>query len=215
MAGHECVICLDSCPEPIQSGCACRGESGLAHATCLVAKAVSQREHRGDEAWFECQTCNQEFTGEMALALARAWGDMQPKNRDAQTFLAATLRRCGRYAAAARIGHAVVASNRKELGEEHENTLQSMSNLAVTLGYQGKHADAERILREVTATQRRVGDVDGLLSSEVNMASSMLKLGKYADGRERPSRSRSPHRAKVWRGALQDSAGQGQSRGLA
>lgn len=151
-----CVICLDSCPEPIGVGCACRGEAGLAHATCLVARAVSQREHRGDEAWFQCQTCEQEFTGDAALSLARAWGEMEPKNGSAQMFLAATLRRCGRYAAAARVGHAVVESNRKQLGDEHERTLQSMSNLAVTLGYQGKHADAERILREVTATSVKV-----------------------------------------------------------
>ena len=181
MGENECVICLDSCPEPTPSGCACRGEAGLAHATCLVAKAVSQRGHRGDEAWFKCQTCKQEFTGAMALALARAWGDMEPKNGNAQLFLAAMLRSCGKYAAAVRIGRAVVFSFRKELGDEHEHTLRSMSSLAVTLGHQGNHADAESILREVAATQRRIGDVEGLFSSEINLASSMLKLGKYAD----------------------------------
>jgi hypothetical protein len=177
MGEKECVICLDSCPAPTPSGCACRGEAGLAHATCLVANAVSQREHRGDEAWFKCQTCKQEFTG----AMARAWGDMEPKNGNAQLFLAAMLRSCGKYAAAARIGRAVVFAFRKELGDEHEHTLRSMSSLAVTLGHQGKHADAESILREVTATQRRIGDVDGLFSSEINLASSTLKLKKYAD----------------------------------
>ena len=51
-----------------------------------------------------------------------------------------------------------------------------MSSLAVTLGHQGNHADAESILREVAATQRRIGDVEGLFSSEINLASSMLKL---------------------------------------
>lgn len=66
--------------------------------------------HRGDEAWFKCKTCKQEFTG------ARAWGDMEPKNGNAQLFLAAMLRSCGKYAAAVRIGRAVVFSFRKELG---------------------------------------------------------------------------------------------------
>ncbi len=150
-----CAICLDSCPEPIHAGCACRGK--FSHASCLVTRAVSQREHRGDEAWFKCQACKQEFTGAMAAALARAWGDMEPKNGRAQLLLAATLRRSGRYAAAARVGHAVVTSNRNELGDQHEDTLQSMSILAVTLGYQGKHAEAECILREVT--QRRIGGI--------------------------------------------------------
>jgi hypothetical protein len=32
--GGACVICLDASPPPIQSGCACRGDSGLAHIAC-------------------------------------------------------------------------------------------------------------------------------------------------------------------------------------
>ena len=37
--GESCIICLDSDPPPIQSGCGCRGDAGLAHAT-----VVSQRQ---------------------------------------------------------------------------------------------------------------------------------------------------------------------------
>jgi hypothetical protein len=70
---------------------------------------------------------------------------------------AAMLRSCGKYAAAVRIGRAVVFA--------FPEAARSMSSLAVTLGGQGKHADAESILREVTATQRRIGDVEGLFSS--------------------------------------------------
>ena len=32
--GGACIICLDTSPPPIQSGCACRGDSGLAHIAC-------------------------------------------------------------------------------------------------------------------------------------------------------------------------------------
>jgi hypothetical protein len=42
-----CIICLDSDPPPIQSGCACRSDTGLAHVDCLIQKAVSQQAHRG------------------------------------------------------------------------------------------------------------------------------------------------------------------------
>ena len=42
-----CIICLDSDPPPIQSGCACRSYTGLAHLDCLIEKAVSQQAHRG------------------------------------------------------------------------------------------------------------------------------------------------------------------------
>ena len=64
---HECacIICLDSDPPPIQSGCACRSDAGLAHVGCLIEKAVAQQPHRGNAVWWECQTCGQSFTGAM------------------------------------------------------------------------------------------------------------------------------------------------------
>ena len=68
-----CTICLDSDPPPIQSGCACRSDSGLAHLECLVEKAVVQQAHRGRKVWWECQTCGQHFTGAMRTGLAEAW----------------------------------------------------------------------------------------------------------------------------------------------
>jgi hypothetical protein len=72
---HECVciVCLDSDPPPIQSGCACRSDTGLAHVGCLIEKAVAQQPHRGNAVWWECQTCGQQFTGAMQTGLAEAW----------------------------------------------------------------------------------------------------------------------------------------------
>ncbi len=68
-----CIICLDSDPPPIQSGCACRSDTGVAHVGCLIEKAVAQQPHRGNKVWWECQTCGQEFTGAMQTGLAAAW----------------------------------------------------------------------------------------------------------------------------------------------
>ena len=68
-----CIICLDSDPPPIQSGCACRSDSGLAHLDCLIEKAVSQQARRGTVVWRQCQTCGQGFTGEMRTGLGEAW----------------------------------------------------------------------------------------------------------------------------------------------
>ncbi len=70
---HQCIICLDSDPPPIQSGCACRSDSGLAHVDCLIAKAVSQQGHRGAKVWRECQTCEQLYSGTMRTGLGEAW----------------------------------------------------------------------------------------------------------------------------------------------
>ncbi len=52
---HECacIVCLDSDPPPIQSGCACRSDTGLAHVGCLVEKAVAQQPHRGTKVWWD------------------------------------------------------------------------------------------------------------------------------------------------------------------
>jgi hypothetical protein len=50
----QCIICMDSEPPPIQSGCACRSDTGLAHVECLIDKAVSQQPHRGTKVWWEC-----------------------------------------------------------------------------------------------------------------------------------------------------------------
>ena len=62
-----CIVCLDSDPPPIQSGCACRSDTGLAHVGCLIEKAVAQQPHRGNAVWWECQTCGQQLTGAIVL----------------------------------------------------------------------------------------------------------------------------------------------------
>ena len=71
--GGACIICLDTSPPPIQSGCACRGDSGLTHIACLVQAAASQQARRGSDVWQQCQTCKQGYTGAMQRGLAEAW----------------------------------------------------------------------------------------------------------------------------------------------
>ena len=61
-----CIICLDSEPPPIQSGCACRSDTGLAHLDCLVEKAVSQQAHRGNQVWWECHALIRSLTAALA-----------------------------------------------------------------------------------------------------------------------------------------------------
>ena len=69
-----CFICLDTSPSPIQSGCACRGAAGLAHLRCrLEATEALVEQKKSTEWWLTCQTCKQQFTGEMRNGLANAW----------------------------------------------------------------------------------------------------------------------------------------------
>ena len=158
-----CILCLDSDPPPIQSGCACRSDTGLAHVGCLVEKAVSQQAHRGAKVWWECQTCGQRFTGAMRTGLGEAWwsrvrgeAEESAERLGAAHNLADCRRADGEYAVAVRIEREVLGVRRRVLGEEHPETLMSAGNLASSLSSQGKHADAERIEREVLSARRRV-----------------------------------------------------------
>jgi hypothetical protein len=50
-ADEECIICLELDPTPIQSGCACRSDSGLAHIDCRMSSAAAlQRRDRGTKS---------------------------------------------------------------------------------------------------------------------------------------------------------------------
>ena len=181
---HECacIVCLDSDPPPIQSGCACRSDTGLAHVGCLAEKAVAQQPHRGNAVWWECQTCGQPFTGAMRAGLARAWcaqvcdeADSSSERLAAVHNLAQARNRDGMYVEAERIHREVHGVQRRVLGDEHPSTLTSACNLAESLWSQGKHAEAERIHREVLGVRRRVlgEEHPSTLASAGNLATSL------------------------------------------
>ena len=62
----------------------------------------------------------------------------------------------------------------------------SASNLASSLHHQGKHADAERIQREVLQVQKRVlgAEHPSTLASASNLASSLSKQDKFAEAEQ-------------------------------
>ena len=134
---QRCFICLDSDPPPIQSGCACRSDTGLAHVGCMVDKAVAQQPKRGDKAWWECQTCRRPFTGSMQTGLAEAWwlrvceqAEESAERLAAAGNLADARRSDGQYAEAERIEREVLGVRRRVLGDEHPSTLTSAGCLA-------------------------------------------------------------------------------------
>ena len=103
----SCIICYETDPQPIQSGCACRGLGGLAHVGCIIDVAASQAAHRGTSAWRNCQTCKQEFTGAMLNGLAEAWW-----------------------------------SRVRDQPEDSSERLEAASNLAYSLGGQGRYSES-------------------------------------------------------------------------
>ncbi len=133
---RACIICLDASPPPIQSGCACRGDGGLAHVDCLVQLAASQQAHRGREVWRRCRTCEQDFMGAMRTGLAEAWRS-RVANQAAESLerlaaegnLAVSLLHQGELAHAERMLRALHEVQMRVLGAEHSDTLTSANNL--------------------------------------------------------------------------------------
>ena len=188
-APPECVICLGSDPPPIQSGCACRSDTGLAHVSCLIENALIQQAHRGYDVWSKCQTCEHRFTRAMLTELAVAWWsrvcdqtEESAERLSSAHNLASVRRSDGQYADAERINREVLGVHRRVLGEEHPSTLTSASNLAGSLSDQGKYVEAERISREVLGVERRVlgEEHPSTLTSANNLAAALSGRGKHA-----------------------------------
>jgi hypothetical protein len=158
-----CNICLDSTATPIQCGCACRGDSGLAHVECLIRKAHFQQVHRGSAAWRTCQTCMRDFTGPMQLALADAWWSRVcdlPHESSERIFVKAYLAICrcsgGRCDQALPMLLEAHADLRRLHGDDHAHTLQCAHHLAQAYSFSGQYKLAEQVEREVHRVSRQL-----------------------------------------------------------
>ena len=181
----SCIICLESDPAPVQMGCACRSDAGLAHVTCMVEKARWQHAQRGTAAWCSCQICGNLFTGAMRMGLADAWASQAEgaERISARANRGAALAACGNHAAAEPVLRQVLVETRGACGAAHPEALTAANNLGWALVGVHKYAAAERILRETLAVQRRVlGDEHpSNLKSASNLAGVLIRRGKSAD----------------------------------
>ena len=82
--GSACWICLEAdgeSNEPLLRNCACRGSSGWAHVSCLAehARRAAAKGEKGKtstsaaKAWAICSQCNQQYQGDVGVALAEKW----------------------------------------------------------------------------------------------------------------------------------------------
>ena len=118
-----CFICLDTSPSPIQSGCACRGAAGLAHLRCRAEAAEALVEQKSStEWWWKCQTCEQQFTGEMRDGLVNAWwsqvcdrAEDDGERLDAAVNLADSLMHQGKHDEAEKMQREVLAVRKRVL----------------------------------------------------------------------------------------------------
>jgi hypothetical protein len=161
--GGSCIICLESDPPPIQSGCACRGDAGLAHVACRILVADHAQQSSGKLEWgtyISCGTCKQTFGGAMGLGMACAlWRRAQrlPETHHERRVAAASLgnvfslNRMGAEAESILRYLLAVATRNPGRGVDSENVLAASADLATALACQGKNAEAEPILRRCHA----------------------------------------------------------------
>ena len=190
-----CIICLDTSPPPIQMGCACRGDSGLAHIDCLAQAAEARKALRDGTPWGQCRMCNQNFTGVMRMGLAEAWRSRvagQPaesmERLAAESNLATALFDQGKHAEAELMLRMLLEVHMRVLGAEHPNTLNTAGQLAVSVTAkatkrQGNPAEAEAMNREVLGAHKRVlgAEHPATLTSTCNLAMSLTLQGKHAE----------------------------------
>jgi hypothetical protein len=187
----ECIVCLGNDPMLIQSGCACRGDAGLAHVECR-ADAASHRMANTKilDLWTRCATCGQPFTGAMQLGLAAAWwstAQCLPEKNDqrmaAANNLASALAAQGKHEEAETMFRLLLATVRRVRGPEHERTLSATMNLANVLDSQGKHVEAETTYRDLLTVQRRVMGPEhpNTLLIAINLARGLQARGKNAE----------------------------------
>jgi hypothetical protein len=150
-----CFVCLESVPPPTQSGCACRGDAGLAHVACL-ARAASAK--AGISAWDTCGTCTHPYTGATQMELARAWCASAAVDSDeahlAAAHMVSVLGRQGQFAEAERMSRALRASVGARHGDESEAARILDMTTAKALLFQGKHAQVERLARAAVERMR-------------------------------------------------------------
>ena len=192
-----CNICLEGGDEPlpIQRGCACRGDAGLAHTACL-AKANAHKADGFHQGWAECPTCGQWYTGAMQLVLARTLAhrmrlrhrnDRSLANLEHRTLaderLGGALRVAGEHAEAISVQKRVISVTTRVLGKEHPSTLDAVGNLSATYYKQGRFAEAEELQVRVLEASKRVRTTEHpeTLVSAGNLAATYSRQGRFAE----------------------------------
>jgi tetratricopeptide (TPR) repeat protein len=177
--GPACWICYECAfvakagahsAGPLLRACACRGpDASFSHLPCLVKYAgVNDTASRG-KSWWQCPTCQQDYTGELQLGLARARWELvrgravEDVERRAQAAddLARALQGAGDFEGALPLFEEALAMERSIYDDDHLDPLTSIGNLAGLHCDMGNHDLALPLHTEALAGSRRLlGDED-------------------------------------------------------
>jgi hypothetical protein len=187
-----CTICLDvGDPPPIQSGCACRGDAGLAHIGCRAEAAAHKVRSSGEtRGWQNCVTCGLSFTGQMGLGLAEVWwsavkgfDEKNDERQSAGNILAQAFDRQGRHAECEEMCRELRAVQRRKPGSDSSTAMNTAHMLGNALYAQGKYVEAELVYREVLSKRREHlgGEHPNTLALLVSLGNVLLAQGKLDD----------------------------------
>jgi hypothetical protein len=208
----ECFICLQDNPEPIATGCACRGSAGYAHADCKINHArlaylANPAALISLSLWNKCPTCNQLYTGHTQEGLARgliAFAREPEPGRAAMGGLATRLwfrwlYDSDRYTEALTVGRRYLDAITRatieggyNLPPSDEDVLQTKSCIALINSRIGQFSAAEEMERTVLRQRMlalppefeiAAGDrIRQVLVSRCSLALYLQLQGKHAEG---------------------------------
>jgi tetratricopeptide (TPR) repeat protein len=187
-----CTICLDvGDPPPIQSGCGCRGDAGLAHVGCRAEAAAHKFRGSYDlSGWQECNTCGQTFSGPMGLGLAETcWSKAQVLDEEhderqvAGLLLASRLYELGRYAEVEAKCRELRAVLHRMSNPCPATVMGSGQLLGDALSSQDKFVEAEVVFREVLSkrSEHRGAEHEDTLKTLTSLGNLLYRQQKFDD----------------------------------
>ena len=189
-AEDECEICLEIAPPPIRSGCACRG---LTHVSCRARVASRDGIPVENTDWYKCPTCMQPFTGEMRRGLARELTKLVRNMRSDDEDKTGAVRFAtmnellllideGLPEQAER-GARRIAAELRDDEETPDNPITAAALVALTLGKQGKHKEAEEIWRTTLEASIRVTGRESQSTANAmgGLATALSAQGMYTN----------------------------------
>ena len=148
-------------------------------ATALLAESITPEQHSSDYAF------RRDLIPHIISCAAGPNGTRMYKEDECIRFALAYYEN-GFLKEAAELEVRVTEITKKDLGEEHPNTLMSMENLAVTYSELGKEKEAEELVVQVLEVRKRVlGDKHShTLMSMENLAVRYSKQGRQEEAEE-------------------------------
>ncbi len=190
-AGKTCYICYgEGDEEGLVRGCACRGENGSAHVSCLARGAQAAVERDADTGWTRwhtCGLCEQYYHGVVRCALGWAcWKTYVGRPEEDQVrALAMSILGNGLFIAhhhedALLVREALLSLERR-VGAPEDQILVAQSNLANSYAELGRDEEALLMKRGVHSARLKLDgeEHEQTLIAAINYACSLLDLERF------------------------------------